>query len=112
MYRNSLKQPATATLNQEEIEDAGDEYYEFDGAKLEIKHNAKISQSTVSIGTGLKITTNEQSSILEGSDSLHSPPAADTGYNFNSISSCSGTNMMAEGNNNNSNNNSDNAPGE
>lgn len=49
-----------------------DEYFEFDGATLEIKHNASIRQSGVSIGPKI-VDPQQQPSILEGSDSVHSP---------------------------------------
>lgn len=73
MFRNSLNQPSGRNCDNSTMEEeAGDEYYEFDGAKLEIKHNTSISQSSVSIGP--KIThSGYESSVLEGSDSPTSP---------------------------------------
>ena len=84
MFRNSLNQgpslPVVDTVVSKSAdpglmdEEAADEYFEFYGAKLEIKHNATIRQSTVSIGP--KISDSQlQPSILEGSDTLHSPNA-------------------------------------
>lgn len=87
MFRNSLNQQrvsnegATNDGDIEEEEEVGDEYYEFDGAKLEIKHNATIRQSEVSIGPKITTTASHSSaqpSILEGSDSPHSPVGHDT----------------------------------
>lgn len=66
----SNQQPDDTTDSLEEV---GDEYYEFDGARLEIKHNATIRQSGVSIAPKITPASGYQSSILEGSDSIHSP---------------------------------------
>lgn len=74
MFRNSLNQagPVSKSVN-DDMEEAGDEYFEFDGAKLEIKHNATIRQSEVSIGSKITTSGSNQPSVLEGSNSLHSP---------------------------------------
>lgn len=70
MFRNSLNQvPGDSTT----MEEAGDEYYEFDGAKLEIKHNTSIKQSSVSIGPKITTHSGYESSVMEGSDSINSP---------------------------------------
>lgn len=79
MFRNSLNQPGVSNQLPDETttesleEEVGDEYYEFDGARLEIKHNATIRQSGVSIAPKITPASGYQSSILEGSDSIHSP---------------------------------------
>lgn len=83
MFRNSLNQQqpplGVAVSNGGDLEEAGDEYYEFDGARLEIKHNATIRQSEVSIAPKITAAMSgsgsgvNQSSILEGSDSINSP---------------------------------------
>lgn len=81
MFRNSLNQSSQSAAavgvdmnpnSSMESTRIDDEYFEFDGATLEIKHNASIRQSGVSIGPKI-VEQQQQSSILQGSDSAHSP---------------------------------------
>lgn len=79
MFRNSLNPSSTTSSSPFGASGGGsDEYYEFDGARLEIKHNASIRQSGVTIEPPkISNSINNESSILEGSDSILSPISAE-----------------------------------
>lgn len=76
MFRNSLNQPPVMSKTDDAMEEVGDEYYEFDGAKLEIKHNDTIRRSELSIEPKITSTASSHPSVLEGSDSIYSPSSS------------------------------------
>lgn len=76
MFRSSLNQPPVMSKTDDAMEEVGDEYYEFDGAKLEIKHNATIRRSELSIEPKITSTASSHPSVLEGSDSIYSPSSS------------------------------------